>query len=169
MPGQQGQANCAAKKLGQIRRHGRYFACDPHQKRHRLWKTVAGQLRQVPARHDAQLRRQSLKQHRNQVRGHHHPQEAVAVFGPCLNVGGKITGVDVGNGSHHRRAGEKPSGGEPAAAPGDGVAQRGGRAAYGRERGLRLSRCFVSHYPPFENSIAYAIISDFSYQGPSIN
>ncbi|MNP20288.1 hypothetical protein D3C76_1128540 [compost metagenome] len=53
---------------------------------------------------NAQFGRQHLDHHRHQVGPHHHPQQLIAEAGPGLDVGRKITGIDIANGGNKRRS-----------------------------------------------------------------
>ena len=58
-------------------------------------EVVAAQLGQVPAGGQAQLGRQGLDQHRQQVGHHDDPDQQVAEPGAGGEVGGEVAGVDV--------------------------------------------------------------------------
>ena len=103
---QQRQPDGAAEKLRQIGRHGGDFAHAPHHPDDRLGKLVAAHFRQVAPGDDAELGRQRLEQHGDQIGEQHHPEQAVAVFGAGLDVGGEIAGVHVGDRGDDRRPAE---------------------------------------------------------------
>ena len=103
---QQRQADGAAEELGEIGRHRGDLADDPHRPDHRPRKMLAAQFGEVAAGDDAELGRQRLEQHRDEVGEQHHPEQPVAVFRAGLDVGGEIAGVHVGDRGDHRRAGE---------------------------------------------------------------
>ena len=62
---------------------------------------------EVAAGDDAELGRQRLEQHGDQVRQQRDPQQRVAVTRARLDVGGEIAGVHVGDRGDHRRPGEQ--------------------------------------------------------------
>jgi hypothetical protein len=87
---------------------------------HRVWEAVAAVLGQVQAGGNAQLGRQRLDEHGHQVAGYNKPQQRVAELGAALDVGGKVTGVDVGHAGDKGRPQEGQQPGQAAffAAPG---------------------------------------------------
>ena len=66
----------AAEELGEIGRHGGDLAHHPHRADHRLGETVAAHFREIAAGDDAELGRQRLEQHRDQIGEQHHPEQA---------------------------------------------------------------------------------------------
>ena len=94
---QQREPDGAAEELGEISRHGGDLAYDPHAPDGRPGKLLAAHFREVTPGDDAELGRQRLEQHRNQVGEQHHPEQAIAVLGARLNVGGEVAGVDIGD------------------------------------------------------------------------
>ena len=85
-------------------------ACTHMPARHPAREVVAAQLRQVAPGGQAELGRQRLDQHGQQVGRDDHPEQQVAVLGAGGEVGGEVAGVDVGDGGDERR----PEQGEPA-------------------------------------------------------
>ena len=112
---QQRQADRAAEKFGKIGGHGGDLADPPHRHDDRFREIVAAHFREIAAGDDAELGRQRLEQHGDQVGEQHDPQQRVAVFRAGLDVGGEIAGVHVGDRGDHRRAGEGQIGPRPAA------------------------------------------------------
>ena len=64
-------------------------------------------LRQVPAGRDAELGRQRLDQHREQVRGDDHPDQAVAEARAAGDIGREVARVDVRDTGDERRPEER--------------------------------------------------------------
>ena len=64
---------------------------------------LAADLGQVAAGRDPELRRQGLDQHRHQVRGDDHPDEAVAEARAAGDVRREVARVDVGDAGDERR------------------------------------------------------------------
>ena len=58
---------------------------------------IADLLRQVFSGSNTQLRGEHLNQHRHQIGPYHNPQQFIAETGPGLNIGRKITRIDVAN------------------------------------------------------------------------
>lgn len=90
---------------------------------------IPAKLGQVTPGGDPQLGRQGLDQHGHQVAGYHHPDQRIAKLGACLDVGGEIAWVHVGDGGDEGRAEKRQKAGEPpSAAPAlqdlDGQRQR---------------------------------------------
>ena len=52
---------------------------------------------EVTAGHDAEFRRQTLKQHRDQACNQSDPKQAIAVFRAGLNIRRKIAGIHIGD------------------------------------------------------------------------
>ena len=78
-----------------------------HIPRHdRPRKMVAAHFREVAAGDDAELGRQRLKQHRDQIGEQHDPEQAVAVSGAGLDVGGEVSGIHIGDRGDDRGPGE---------------------------------------------------------------
>ena len=113
---EQRKSDRSADEFGEIGRHRGEFADAPERVDDRLRQPVAAHLREVPPRHDAELGRQRLKQHRDDIGEQHDPQERVAVSGAGLDVGGEIAGVHVGDRGDHRRTDEQECGKGAAAA-----------------------------------------------------
>ena len=67
---------------------------------------IGREAREAATSDNAQLGRLRLKQHGGDIGEQHHPQQPVAVFGACLDVGREIAGVHVGDGGDHRGAHE---------------------------------------------------------------
>ena len=124
---QQRQADGAAEKFGEIGGHGGDFADQPHRPNHRPREMVAAHFREIAAGDDAELGRQRLKQHGDQVGQQHDPQQAVAVFRAGLDVGREIAGVHVGDRGDDRRTGKSEIGARAAAF----AAQNGLRRQHG--------------------------------------
>ena len=122
---QQSKTDGAAEKFGEIGRHGGDLADDPHRPNDRPRKMIAAQFREVAAGDDAELGRQGLEQHRDHVGEQHHPEQAVAVLCPGLDVGGEVPRVHIGDRGDHRGPGEGPVGRQTAALPGQDLARRG--------------------------------------------
>ena len=112
---QQGEPDGAAEELGEIGRHGGDLADDPHRQHDRPRKLLAAHFGEVAAGDDAELGRERLEQHRDQIGEQHHPEQAVAVFRPGLDVGREVARVHVGDRGDDRRAGERQVGAPPAA------------------------------------------------------
>ena len=123
---QQRKPDGAAEKLGEIGRHGGDLADDPHRPNDRPRKLIAAHFREVAAGDDAELGRQRLEQHRDHIGEQHHPEQAVAVLGPGLDVGGEVARIHIGDRGDHRRAGEGRVGraNRRAARPGPGAPRR---------------------------------------------
>ncbi len=69
-------------------------------------------LREIAAGDDAELGRERLEQHGDQIRHQHDPKQAVAIFRAGLNIGREIARVHIGDrdddgGSDHREDGAK--------------------------------------------------------------
>ena len=91
----------------QVGRHRRHLAHRPHEVNRWAWELFAAQFGQVAPSDDAQLCRQCLEQHGDQVRHHHDPQQRVAELGTRLDVGREVARVHVGDRGDHRGAGEQ--------------------------------------------------------------
>jgi len=107
---QEVQAERRAEELGQVGRHRDCFCDQPQREGNRPRIAVAADLGEVAARGDAQLRRQGLDEHREQVRGDDHPHQAVAELRAGGDVGREVARVDVRNAGDERRPeeGENP-------------------------------------------------------------
>jgi hypothetical protein len=121
---QQGKPDGAAQELRQIGRHGGDLADHPHRPDHRLRKMIAAQFREIAAGHDAELGRERLEQHRDQVGEQDDPKQAVAVFRAGLDVGREISRIHVGDRGDDRRAGEGQIGAQSSALPGQHLPRR---------------------------------------------
>ena len=82
-------------------------ACSQRTNETRRGKLLAADLRQVPARGDAELRGQRLDQHRHQVRGDDHPDELVPVLRAAGDVRREVARVDVRDAGDERRPDER--------------------------------------------------------------
>ncbi len=78
-------------------------------------KFIAAHFRKVAPGDDAELCRQRLEQHRDQIGRQHHPKKLVAILGAGLDVGGEITRVDVGDRGDHGGPHEGQAGRQTAA------------------------------------------------------
>ena len=104
---QQREADRAAEEFGEVGRHRRHFADDPQGPDDRLRKMLAAHFGQIAPGDDAELGRQRLEQHGDDIGEQHDPQQRIAVFRARLDVGGEIAGVHIGDRGDHRRAGEQ--------------------------------------------------------------
>ena len=120
---QQRKANGAAEEFGKVGRHRRHFADDPQRVDDGLRKMLAAHFGQIAPGHDAELGRQRLEQHGDDIGQQHDPQQRIAVFRAGLDVGGEIAGVHIGDRGDHRRPGEQQRA-EPARLAGQHVADR---------------------------------------------
>ena len=103
---------------------------------------VAAELRQVAAGDDAELGRERLEQHRDQIGQQDDPEQEVAVLGAGLDVGGEVAGVHVGDRGDHRRAGESQKGPHPPRRPASTLA-----AAAVRSESDRATMSAAVHSP----------------------
>ena len=130
MPAMSGMLNSSARPIAPPRNSARSVAMaaislTTHMpKTTGLGKRVAAHLGQIAPGDDAELGRQRLEQHGDQIGEQHHPEQPVAVFGAGLDVGGEIARVHIGDRGDDRRPGE----GE-IARPAAGLAARIARAA----------------------------------------
>ncbi|MNV56535.1 hypothetical protein D3C71_1488260 [compost metagenome] len=92
---QQFEANRCTNKLGQICGHGNDFRLNPIGPNRRARETIANVLCQIFTGGNTEFCGQQLDQHRHDVGPHHHPQQGVAKGSACLDVGSKITGIDI--------------------------------------------------------------------------
>ena len=111
---QQVQTQGGAEKLGDVRRHRHHLGLHPHAPRDRAREPRAHHLGEVVIGDDAELRREVLDQHRDQVRGQDHPQQQIAELGAALDVRGEVAGIDIGDRGHeggpeHRQRGAQPT------------------------------------------------------------
>ena len=104
---QQGQTDGAAEEFGEVGRHRRHFADDPQRIDDGLGKMLAAHFGQVAPGDDAELGRQRLEQHGDDVGHQHDPQQRIAVFRAGLDVGREIAGVHIGDRGDHGGAGEQ--------------------------------------------------------------
>ena len=107
-------------------------------------KMVAAHFREVAAGDDAELGRQRLEQHRDQIGEQHDPEQSVAVSGAGLDVGGEIPGVHIGDRGDDRRAGEHRIGAPAAALSGQHLLGGGDGALGQRAPGARRVKSAIS-------------------------
>ena len=119
--GQQVDADRGAEELGEVGRHRDRLGLEPEQERGASRELLAAHLRQVAPRRDAELRRQRLDQHREQVGGDDHPDEAVAEPRAAGDVRREVAGVDVGDAGDERRPEERQ---DPEAGAVEGLVDR---------------------------------------------
>ena len=60
-------------------------------------KLLAAQFGEIAAGDDAELRRQRLEQHRDDVGDQDDPEQVVIVFGAGLDVGREVAGIHIGD------------------------------------------------------------------------
>ena len=137
---QQRQADGAAEKLGEIGRHGGNLADRPHRQHHRTRKMIAAHFRKVLAGDDAELGGQALEQHGDDVGEQHDPEQAIAVFGAGLDVGGEIARVHIGDRGDDRRAGKRQRGAQAPALARQHLARGDQRPVGQRSRSTGLLR-----------------------------
>jgi hypothetical protein len=101
------KADRTAEKLGEVGRHRGDFADDPHRQDDRSRELFAAYLGEVPTRHDAELGREGLKQHRDNIGEQHHPEEAVTVSRAGLNIRREIARIHIGDRRHDGGPGER--------------------------------------------------------------
>ncbi len=123
-PRQQRQSDGAAEEFGEIGRHGGDLADDPHGPDDRPRKFIAAHFREVASGDDAELGREGLEQHGDQIGQQHDPEQAVAVFGARLDVGREISGIHVGDRGDHGRTGEWQIGAHAPPPAGQNLARR---------------------------------------------
>jgi hypothetical protein len=105
----------------------------PYQRRREV---IAAHFGEILSGDDAELGRKRLEQHGDQIGEEHHPEQAIAVSGAGLDIGGEIARIDIGDRGDHRRTGKRRIGppGAPAAAVA-GQHRLAGRDGAFRQRG----------------------------------
>ena len=104
---QQVDADRRTEELGEVGGHRDQLSLHPQPEHDAPRELVAAHLREVPAGRDAELRRQRLDQHREQVREHDHPDQPVAELRAGRDVGREVAGIDVRDGRDERRPEER--------------------------------------------------------------
>ena len=125
---QEREADGAAEKLGQVGRHGRDLAHDPHGEHDRPGKMGAAELGEVAVGGDAEPSGQRLEQHGDDVGEQDDPEQPVTVAGTRLDVGREVAGIDIGDGRDHGRTQERGDGPQAPAAARQRLANRDRRA-----------------------------------------
>ena len=97
-PEQEVEGERAADHFGQVGRGGHDLRLDPKGDAGGLRHAVAEQGGQGLAGDEAELGGEVLDDHREDVRGHENPHEQVPVARARRDVGGDVSGVDVGDG-----------------------------------------------------------------------
>ena len=100
---QEVEADRRAEELGDVGRHRHQLGLDPQAPSAHRGKRVTALLGQRAAGDDAQLRREVLDEHRDEVRREHDPHQLVAELGAALEVGGEVPRVDVRDRGDERR------------------------------------------------------------------
>jgi hypothetical protein len=95
-----------SEELREIGCHRSDLADDPHRNHDRFGCVIARELGQILSGHDAELRGESLKEHRHQICEYYHPEKPVAERRAALNVGCEVAGVHVRNRRYESRAGK---------------------------------------------------------------
>ncbi|EMN1226238.1 TPA: hypothetical protein ACHICQ_000845 [Enterobacter roggenkampii] len=98
------KADRCADKFSKVSGHGDDFSLNPVEPDRGTRIMVANLLRQVFARRNPQLCGEHLNQHRHQVCPDDHPEQLIAEASPGLNIGRKVTWIDITNGSDERRS-----------------------------------------------------------------
>ena len=125
---QQAEADGGSERFREVGRHRGDFAGDPHGVDQRAGEMRAAELREALAGDDAQLGRERLEQHRDQVGQQDDPQQQVAELRTALDVGGEVAGIHVGDRGDDRWAGERQEAAQAAPATGQRLAAGGDRA-----------------------------------------
>jgi len=89
------------EELGEVGRHRRDLADDPHRDDDGFGETVAAELGEVLAGDDAELGGERLEQHRHEIGQHDDPEQAIAVARAGLDIGREIARIDIGDRGHH--------------------------------------------------------------------
>ena len=137
---QQRKTDGAAEEFGKVSRHRRHFADDPKRDDHRLRKMLPAHFGQIAPGDDAELGRQRLIQHGDDVGHEHDPQQRITVFRAGLDVGREIAGIHIGDRGDHRGAGEQQR-----AVPAHLAGQHLANAFDGPFGHDSCSRCSVTH------------------------
>ena len=98
------KTNRGPDEFGEVGCHGDNFRLNPVKPYRRTRIVIANLFSQVFARGNPQLRGQHLDQHGHQVSPHDHPEQLIAEAGPGLNIGRKVTWIDIADGSNERRS-----------------------------------------------------------------
>ncbi len=101
---QQRKTDGAAEEFGEVGRHRRDLADDPQRPDYRLGKMLPAHFGQIAPGHDAELGRQRLIQHGDDIGGEHDPEQRIVVFRAGLNIGREIAGIHIGDRGDHRGA-----------------------------------------------------------------
>src|SRR5439155_18461977 len=102
-------------ELGEVGRHRDQLGLDPQPPADRPREVRAAQLRQVLATGGADLGRQALDEHRNQVLCEDDPEQHVAVARAARDVRREVARVDVGDRGDERRAEQRDDAADAAA------------------------------------------------------
>ena len=155
-PDQQIKPQCRAQKLRQVRRDGRHFRGYPEEDRHWPREMLPAVLRQRQPGNNAQLRRKILDEDGHRVRPQQHPQQPVSKPAAALDIGRKVSRIDICDRSHKGWPEVRPYLVPPEIEP----ARSGNRAGRGGQRSCRITDCIgllrqttmieILHAPPDE-------------------
>ena len=112
----------APSDFGEVGRHRGDLAGDPHGVDQGAGEMRPAELCQALAGDDAELGRERLEQHRDQIGQHDDPEQEIAEAGAALDVGGEVARVHVGDRGDHGGAGERQEGPHAASAAGQHLA-----------------------------------------------